>query len=245
MNGAIGAALAVVVVSGSGAWAQDCPCPSPSPGLDPNYSRLLFAPTARPLAKGEGQVSDYELVFPGVAYGLTDNFSIGGGVSVLPGIGLREQVFYVAPKLGWNLGDRGAVAVGGLFAQAGGWDDYDGTDRLAIGYAIGTLGGRARSLSLGIGALKATDGHGATPILMLGGSATVARHVGLVGETWMRLDEDFDPREQAVGLGVRLFGERLSADLGFIFVADLLDEGFPMPWGSITYHFGGGKPAGN
>ena len=69
-------------------------------GLDPNYSRLLFAPTGRPLAKGDGYFSDYELVFPGVAYGLTDNLSLAGGVSVIPGLGLGEQLFYVSPKLG-------------------------------------------------------------------------------------------------------------------------------------------------
>ena len=32
-----------------------------------------------------------------------------------------------------------------------------------------------------------------------------------------------------------------SADLGVILVADVLSEGFPVPWGSITYHFGGGR----
>ena len=242
MKGTIGAAWAVIVLSGSGAWAQDCPCPSPA-GEDPNYSRLLFAPTARPLARGDGHFADYELVFPGVAYGITDNLSLGGGISVIPGLGLREQVFYVAPKLGWNLGGKGAVAVGGFFAQAGGWDDYDGDDAVAVGYAIGTLGGRDRSLSLGVGAMKDLNGGRVTPLLMLGGSATVARHVALVGESWLHLGETFEAREQALGLGVRFFGERLSADVGVILVADLWDEGFPVPWGSISYHFGGGRRA--
>jgi hypothetical protein len=130
-----------------------------------------------------------------------------------------------------------------MFAQGGGWDDYDGRDSLAIGYAIGTLGGRNRSLSLGLGALKASDGQGATPLMMLGGSATVGRHVALVAETWMRVDEEFSPREQALGLGVRFFGERLSADVGVILTGEMLTEGFPIPWGSVTYHFGGGKAA--
>ena len=45
---------------------------------NPNSTRLLFAPTGQMLKKGEGYFSDYELFFPGVAYGVTDNFSIGG-----------------------------------------------------------------------------------------------------------------------------------------------------------------------
>ena len=233
------AAAGLVLGLAAGAGAGECPCPSPSPGTDPNYSRLLFAPTARPLAKGDGQFADYELLFPGVAYGLTDNFSLGAGVSVIPGLGLREQVFYVAPKLGFNLGDRGAVAVGGFLARAGLDGEYD--DSMGIGYVIGTVGGRNRSLSLGLGAVKEFGGGDATPILMLGGSATVARHVALVGESWVRLGETFETREQALGLGVRFFGEKLSADVGIVLLSDVWDEGFPAPWGSITYHFGGGR----
>src|SRR5687768_13767910 len=41
-----------------------------SRGEDPNYSRLMFGPTARPLRKGDGYFSDYQVFFPGVAYGL-------------------------------------------------------------------------------------------------------------------------------------------------------------------------------
>lgn len=88
-------------------------------GVDPNYSRLLFAPTGRPLRKGDGYFSDYELLFPGVAYGVTDNVTLSGGFSVIPGLGLTEQLFYVSPKLGFDLGERASVAVGGLFAGAG------------------------------------------------------------------------------------------------------------------------------
>ena len=61
-------------------------------GLDPNYSRLLFGPTGRPLKKGDGYFSDYELAFPGVAVGITDNLSIAGGISIVPGIRIDEQL---------------------------------------------------------------------------------------------------------------------------------------------------------
>lgn len=205
-------------------------------GLDPNYSRLMFAPTGRPLAKGDGYFSDYEVLFPGAAYGLTDNVSIAGGVSVIPGLGLGEQVFYVAPKIGWNLGDRGAVAVGGLLASA---SDDRNRESLGIGYAVGTLGGRDRSVSVGLGVADTSDDTDAAALLMLGGAATVSRHVALVGETWLRLNHDFDAGEQPVGLAVRFFGDRISADVGVVLVGELLDEGFPLPWLSVTYHFGG------
>ncbi|HUQ18280.1 MAG TPA: hypothetical protein VM099_01595, partial [Gemmatimonadaceae bacterium] len=58
---------------------------------NPNYTRLFFAPSGQMLKKGEGYFADYELFFPGFAYGITDNFSVGGGVSLFPA-GLDEQV---------------------------------------------------------------------------------------------------------------------------------------------------------
>src|SRR5687767_9562194 len=104
-------------------------------GVDPNYSRLLFAPTGRPLKKRDGYFSDYELLFPGVAFGLTDNISLAGGVSVIPGIGLDSQLFYVSPKVGFDLGDRASVAVGALLAGSGAGDDIDG-ESAYIGFAV-------------------------------------------------------------------------------------------------------------
>ena len=245
MRRAIGVLLACGVATGIGAAsaaADDVAAGSFPPG-DPNYSRLLFAPTGRPLEKGEGYFSDHELLFPGVAYGLTDNVSVSGGVSVIPGLGLGEQLFYVSPKVGWNLGDRAAVSVGGLFAHAGVDDGYDGDgESLGAGFAVGTFGGRARSLSLGLGVVGVSgDEIRPTPFLLLGGTTTVAPHVALVGETWLWLREDFDLRDQPVGVGVRFFGDRLSADVGVILIGNLLDEGFPIPWGSISYHFGKGR----
>jgi hypothetical protein len=224
-------------IGGASAAADDVVTQSFREG-DPNYSRLLFAPTGRPLKKGDGYFSDYELLFPGGAYGITDNVSIAGGVSVIPGLGLGEQLVYVSPKVGWNLSDRAAVSVGGLFARAGGDGEYDRADSLGIGYAVGTFGGRDRSFSVGLGVGDASGVDGRIPLVMLGGTSTVSRHVALVGETWLWLGEDFDVGQQPIGLGVRFFDHRLSGDVGVILVGDLLEEGFPLPWLSVTYRLG-------
>jgi hypothetical protein len=206
-------------------------------GRDPNYSRLMYAPTGRPLRKGDGYFSDYELLFPGVAYGITDNVSLAGGFSVIPGLGFDEQLFYISPKLGFELGDRASVAVGGLFAGAGGGDGDGGS--ATIGFAVGTFGSPRKSLTLGIGIGDTSEEYSdAVPIVMVGGNATVSRHVALVGETWLFLNDDFRLSEQPFGVAVRLFGDRLSADVGVILVGELLEEGFPLPWLSVTYHFG-------
>ena len=74
-------------------------------------------------------------MFPSVAYGLTDNLSISGGMSIIPALGLSEQLFYVAPRLGKQFSDRLAVATGVLWARGGEGDD----DQLSAGFAMATF----------------------------------------------------------------------------------------------------------
>src|SRR3970040_849893 len=43
----------------------------------------------------------------------------------------------------------------------------------------------------------------------------------------LRTGEDFRLSEQPLGVALRFFRERLSVDVGFVLVAEVLDEGFP------------------
>jgi len=112
---------------------------------DPNYSRLMFAPTGRPLKKGEGYFSDYWVLFPGVAYGVTEHFSILAGFSVLPGVSLDEQAGYIAPRLGKCFTERFAASVGTMFASFG------GELTAGIAFATATWGPLDRCLTAGLG----------------------------------------------------------------------------------------------
>jgi hypothetical protein len=202
---------------------------------DPNYSRLMFAPTGRPLRQGEGYFSDYELVFPGFAVGLSDHFSLAAGVSTIPTLALGEQLFYVSPKLGFQVSKDVALSVGGLLAGTG----DEGIGSLGIGFVVGTFGPREKSFTVGFGAARELDSFAETyPILMLGGQARLSDSVSFVTESWFLLDGDVSLAQQPFGVGIRFFGERLSADVGFVLVGELLQEGFPLPWASVTYHFG-------
>src|SRR5437016_455228 len=77
------------------------------------------APRGQMLKKGEGYFSDYELFLPGIAYGVTDNVTIGGGVSLFPAA-VEDQVYYVTPKIGISVADKVHVAAGVLFARTHG-----------------------------------------------------------------------------------------------------------------------------
>src|SRR6185503_17036206 len=181
---------------------------------DPNETRLMLAPTARPPKKGEGYFSNHELVFPGFGYAFTDHISIAGGISTIPGLGFREQLEYVSPKIGFQLSDKVALAVGGLIAGVPG-DGYGGAG-VALGYGIGTFGTRKASLSLGFGAARELGSNWAVtqPVLMVGGQVRVSKMAALVSESWLVLDDGIPWSAQPFGFAVRLFNQRLSADVG-------------------------------
>ena len=61
---------------------------------NPNATRLYFAPTAHMLRKGKGYFADYYLFSPSVVYGITDNITIGGGVSLFPAAGIKGGFFF-------------------------------------------------------------------------------------------------------------------------------------------------------
>jgi hypothetical protein len=65
-----------------------------------NGTRLFFAPTARNLRRGEGYVQDINIFLLGANYGITDNFSVGVLVPVLPNFG-AEPCSPLPPSSAW------------------------------------------------------------------------------------------------------------------------------------------------
>ncbi len=225
--------------------------PQPSPFSDPNVSRLMFAPTGRPLGKGNGYFSDHYVLFPGFAFGLTDNLTLAGGFSMIPAVDLTEQVFYLSASSGWKVGEDAAFSLGGFIA--GNPSGEIEADAGAAFFGVATVGHSDRSLSVGVAAVAIREhvygydprgGWGSrnewrfhdAPVVMLGGSLRVARNLSLVSESWLIPGSPLS--EQPIGFALRFFNGRLSADVGMVLVGELLDEGFPLPWLSFSYHFG-------
>lgn len=218
--------------------SKAAPAAEPEPVLD--ETRLFLAPTGRPLRKGSGYFSDHLIFLPGVAYGVTDNITLAGGVSVVPGLGFDEQAIFFTPKVGARFGDRAAVSVGGLYMRAGVGDDGG---HVSIGYAVGTWGTPEHSLTAGIGLGQAGDNDdydrydddSARPMLMIGGATRLSKRLSLISENWIFPDGDF----QLLSAGLRFRGDRLTVDLAFFTFEELIDEGgLPaVPWLSFSYHF--------
>jgi hypothetical protein len=203
---------------------------------DPNRSRHFFTATARPLERGTGYLASYMLFFPFVAYGVTDRFSIAGGTPIIPQ--LIGEIFYLAPK--YTVFSRPGLdlAVGTLafFATR---ELSEGS--LGLLYGVGTFGSPDRAVSGGAGWAYSFSGDRARvendPVFMLGGEVRVGEHVKLMTENWVV------PSSGTVGVltgGVRLFGERLSGDLGLGLGLDASDVVCCIPVVNFVYNFGSG-----
>ena len=175
---------------------------------NPNSTRLFFAPSGQMLKRGEGYFSDYELFFPGVAYGVTDNIMIGGGVSLLPAA-IDEQAYYFTPKVGFSISDQVHLAAGVLFVGAQG-----GTG--GVYYGVGTFGNSNASVTLGGGYGFAGGDIESKPVGMIGGELRVAPRVGLVTENYLL---PVSENNLLYSFGFRFMGENITTDLALVNVS--------------------------
>ncbi len=199
---------------------------------DPNHTRLLLAPTAKPLASGQGYFSAYEIFFPLVAVGVTDFIMFAGGMSLFPGA--ESQLFYFATKVT-------PIQIGKLDV-AGGVLYINTTSRSSGGvgilYGVTSYGNPNTSLTFGLGWGFSRGRIADKPIILLGGELRTSNNAKLITENWFPPNSDI----AFLSFGVRFFGEDLAADLGFIYPAGSKITGFPfIPWLGFVYNFGTAK----
>jgi hypothetical protein len=199
---------------------------------DPNESRLIIGPSGRMLKRGKGYFSDVLIFFPQIAYGISDRFSIGGGMTIFPGIDMNKQFYFAQPKLGFNLSPNFDVAVSAMIFRIPEIDDVL-PKTVGILFTSATIGSQDRSLTAGLGYGFVEDELADKPAVMLGGKTRVSRRMALVTENWIVPGAD-DP---LISYGVRFFGEDMAVDLAFFTILDS-DALFPgIPVVSFTWNF--------
>ena len=200
--------------------------------------RLFATPTGRTLPRGTGHAGVQELLFPYVSYGIVDRLQLTAGTTIVPEI--FAQVWYVAPKVG-------IVATPNVHLSAGGVavfildEDLDGDDdRFGVLHASLTLGPAGRSATLAAGFPFLLEGEGgdfdfaSKPLLLAGGEYRVGEAVSLITDNALVPGED----GALLSGGVRLMGERLSADLGVSLLVDQSDWTCCVPVVNVQWAFG-------
>lgn len=205
---------------------------------NPNRTRLYFAPTGRMLKAGQGYFSDIYILFPSVSFGITDNFTLGGGFSLFPGLDVSEQLFYIMPKIGMNVADNISLAGSAMIIRLPSDQlDIENTreEATVIGVIFGsaTIGSDDASLTGGLGFGYVDDDIADKPAVLLGGEYRIARRLSLVSENWVFPEVD----QPIISYGVRFFGESIAVDLAFFNVLDN-DAIFPgIPFIDFVWNF--------
>ena len=193
---------------------------------DPNCTRLFFAPTARMLKQGEGYFADYFVFFPTITLGITNNITLGGGFSIIPGLDLDEQILVFTPKVGITTSKKMNLAIGALVIKP-----PEDISTLGILYGVSTFGTLDKSFTFGLGYGYAEDELADKPMIVLGGETRTSRSVSLVTENWIVPEKD----EPILSFGLRFFGEKLSADFALIFPME--EDVFIFPYIDFVYKF--------
>ena len=194
---------------------------------DPNRTRLLFSPTGRALKAGQGYFSVYEIFFPFLAVGLTDNITLSGGMSLFPGT--DQQLFYLAPKITPLQLDNFDLSGGVLYIRV-----PEESEGAGIVYSVATLGSTNGALTFGLGYGFLGGDFAEHPVLMLGGELRASKSVKFITENWIFAGSEVS----LISLALRFFGKNLAGDFGFFIPVSEGDSVF-IPWLGFAYNFSG------
>ncbi len=200
---------------------------------NPNPTRLLFSATAYSLRRGSGYYWNSWILLHGFAVGVTDRLTLGGGFSLVPGIGIENNFFFVTHKLTLTGGTGPQVAVGALAGFFPGIGSNGDGGSLGILYGVSSLGTRENNLSLGLGWGYVESNIADRPVIMVGGQARVSRRLALISENWFVPGDGYNG---VLSYGFRFLGDKLSVDLAFI--NSLENAIFPgIPWLGFAVKF--------
>lgn len=203
---------------------------------DPNLTRLFFGPTGRMLGGGEGYAGVFELFLPFLSYGITDYITIAGGTPIIPDV--IGRIWYVAPKVGGEVSPNLWVS-GGILAFTDLTADSTDVSSVGIAYLSGTAGSDDRAVTAGVGFGFAGTEVESRPMFMLGGESRVSPRIKLITENyWISFDNDGSDALIVLTGGVRVIGDRLSADAGIGWGADSNSSFCCVPLVNFVYNFG-------
>lgn len=212
--------------------------PTPLPG------RYLFAPSAFTLKAGEGYYQNTWIFLNSFNVGVTDWFSLGGGIEFLTTIGSItngefQPTFFITPKVGGKVAKNLRIGGGILYAQVLG-DEL----KLANFYGVVTYGNEDYNVSAGLGwgYSKTPDvegGFSKKPLITICGTARVSRKLAFVTENWIIPTGESAPSYYPLySYGIRFLGESTSIDLAFINNRDIVHVLFiGIPFVSFTVKF--------
>ena len=194
---------------------------------NPHSTRLLFAPTAIPLHKGEAYYQNIYIVGNMFNYGIIDNLSVGGGFDLITmftqASGSWNPMLNFNIKSGFKVSENLHLGIGGMYIGM--------ANEFASGilYGIGTYGSYNTNATLGLGWGFVNGDFQQKPFIMIGGMARVSEKLWLISENWI-VPVDGQNYYAIISYGMRFAAKRIAVDLAFINnseIVEVIPIGFP------------------
>ena len=194
------------------------------------HEKLFFSPSAFLLKKGQGEFRTV-ILNNSIDYGLSDNFTVGGGIATV----IVASLLNAKAKFGGSLNDylhvAGGVQLYGAFAI-----DSDPIGA-ALAYGAITVGTEEKFLSVALGRGISGESDGGTTAYSFTGSFRVGSQFRLYGE-YLNFNDSFGDN---IGFGIAggsWFNNNHRVDFGFV-VGNIfeLDSGTFLPFPLVSYAY--------
>lgn len=190
---------------------------------NPHASRLLIAPTAIPLRKGEAYYQNIYVVENMFNYGISNHFSAGGGFDFITMFGDFGDGLH--PMLHFNINSGFKVAEN-FYAGAGSivvkipYESWAG-----LIYGMGTYGNYNNNITMGLGWGFIDGSFEEKPFIMIGGMVRASEKLWFISENWIApvIDQEY---YMLVSYGMRFAAKRIAVDLAFVNSKDIVNEIF-------------------
>ncbi len=211
----------------------------------PFYTNYFVSPTAMTLRQGEATYQNTYLFFNGVNFGVTDNFTLGGGALFLPGV--PTQLLFFTPKISFNRNGAVKVAAGTVafvlfetrYRYTGGSSQsYRNTQAGGVFYGAVTFGDEEKHGTITAGWAYGGGEVANSPVITASYLARVSRRVAVMTENWLIPGTRNDFATSILSGGIRLSGERFGGDFGLWIPLGTGTEFVTVPYASFKLKFG-------
>lgn len=192
---------------------------------NPRPTNYFFWPSAINLKKGEGYFQNNMLFLNSVHYGVTDNFSIGGGLEFIS-LFMGTPILFFTPKVTFPAGKNFHAGAGVLLVTI----PEEGSGGFLYGSA--TAGSIEHNLSGSVGFGFAGGEFSSIPLVNISGMTRVSRKLMLMSENWIFPIPD--ETVSAFSFGVRFLGDKIAADVGLVYSPE---AGTPFPIAGFSVKF--------
>ncbi|MEO9887491.1 MAG: hypothetical protein ABJR05_09205 [Balneola sp.] len=193
---------------------------------NPAKNKLFISQSGKMLDSGSGYYQNTYIFLSNFSYGLTKNISIDAGFSMIPGLGIDNQLFTVGAKVGTSFNNTLSISGNIKYYKV-----FDVDQGITSVFGSATYSKKQLDLTGGAG-IGFADNSSSDPIFIIGGQYRVSERFAFLTENII-LPAGDSGSEALISFGGRILNSKSAFDLGFFTV----DGDAYVPFISYTVKF--------